>query len=110
VKQTAFFFGIFSQTVRILVDISEMDDHMRPFLPLDPVDCGQCDPTRLPTYCEVLAQPKLECRYIVVQRREVLNGGEVVALSCTIHSATVVVKRADGTCEPDAVNQSQHQV
>ena len=44
----------------ILIDISEMDDYVRPLLALDPMNRRQHDPVRIALHRQVLTKPRFE--------------------------------------------------
>ena len=56
------------------------------------------------------AQPPLERSEIVMQRRQMLDRGEVVALSRTIHTTPICIKPSDRPPKPDLVDEREDDV
>ena len=110
VEEAAFLLDVVGQAVRILFGVGQMHDHVRPLLALDPVHRGQQHATGRPLDGELAAHPTLERGGIVVQRREVGDRSEIVALGRPVHAAPVGVERRNRARQTDVVDQREHEV
>ena len=110
VEQPTLLLGILGEAMRKLVGLCVVHDDIRPFLPLDPMHRGERDPGVGPRGLQVAAQPGFEGVRIRVQLGQLHDRGEIVALSGTVHAASVVVERRDRRGEADGVTYCAQQL
>ena len=109
-EQAPLLFDVFGEPMRVLLGVGQVDDDARPLLPFHAVDGRQTTPSADPFDRELAAQPRSNVGRVVVQRGEVLDGGEVVALRRAVHPAAGGVERRHRSGEPDLVDQREHEI
>ena len=109
-EQAPFLLDVFGEAVRVLLGVGQVHDHMRPLLPLHAVHGGEGDARSIAADGQLRSQPAFEGGHVVVQRGELGDRGEIVALGAAVHAVTGRVERRDRTGEPDLVDERQHDI
>lgn len=94
-EEASLFLGVVGQAVGELVGIGEVHHHDGPFETLDTVHRGEQNAGGIAFGDELGSQPGLEGAGVGMERRQLQNGLEVVALGRAVHAVAAVVEGGD---------------
>ena len=109
-EQAALLLVVLRQPVWEQVGLCHVHDDVWPLLTLDAMHRGEHDSAGVAAGEQRLTQPLVEASDFGMQRGDLAEGCQVVALRTPIHPVPVVVERGDSAAQPDLVHEHTEQL